>query len=97
DLYNKEETDEEDDEDEKYPILSFLISLYKIFAWIFLVGSIGTVVVTAGFLYKFSVFQICLIMFGSLIAGIILLIFFYSCSEKLQWKIDVEKHLRKIK
>ena len=95
DIYNAE-GDDEDDDYEKYPVLSFLAGLYKVFAWILLVGIIGVAGVTSLLMFKDNIIVVCGLMFGSIILGVVLLIAFYSMSEKIKIKIDIEKHLNKL-
>ncbi len=90
DIYDIEEDDEEE---EKYPVLSFLVGLYKVFAWILLVGVIAVAGISSLVLFKANIIVVCGLMFGSIILGIIMLIAFYSMSEKIRWMLDVEKHL----
>lgn len=96
DVYNIPEDDEEEEEYEKYPVLSFLVGLYKIFAWILLVGIIAVAGISSLLVFKNNIITVCGLMFGSIIVGIILLIAFYSMSEKIKIKMDIEQHLRKL-
>ena len=96
DVYNITEEDEEDEIDEKYPVLSFLVGLYKVFAWILLVGIIGVAGVMSLVMFSGNIITVSLLMFGSILLGIILLIAFYSMSESIKIKMDIEQHLRKL-
>lgn len=96
DVYELPEDDEEEDNYVKYPVLSFLAGLYKVFAWILLVGVIGLAGVSSLLMFKNNIITVCGLMFGSIIVGIIFLIIFYSMSEKIKIKMDIEQHLRKI-
>ncbi len=95
DIYNISEDDEEEI-DEKYPVLSFLVGLYKVFAWILLVGVIGIAGVMSLYMFSNNIVTVSLLMFGSILLGIILLIIFYSMSENIRIKMDIEQHLRKL-
>lgn len=95
DVYSIPEDDDEDDY-EKYPVLSFLVGLYKVFAWILLVGIIVVAGISSLLMFKNNLVVVCGLMFGSIILGIVLLIAFYSMSEKIKIKLDIEKHLRNL-
>ena len=95
DVYNAD-FDEEDEDDEKYPALSFLVGLYKVFAWILLIGLIIIAVVNSVLLFKDNIYIICLLMFGSIIVGLISFLGLYSASEKIKVQLDMESHLRKL-
>lgn len=94
DVYSTENEVEEDFE--KYPVLSFLIGLYKVFAWILLIGSIVIASTVSLILFRHQIAVICGIMFGSIVIGIFLLIVFYSMAEKIKIQIDIEDHLSKL-
>ncbi len=89
-----DEDDDEDEELERYPILSFLVGFFKVVAWVLLVLSIVTGVCISAFSMNINIFQVCGIMFGSLLAGVIFLILFYSMSENIMWKLDVAEMLK---
>lgn len=89
-------TDFDEDEEEKYPALSFLVGLYKVFAWILLIGLIIIAVVNSVLIFKDNIYIICMLMFGSIIAGLISFLGFYSASEKIKLQLDMENHLRKL-
>ncbi len=93
DVYSSFEEYEGEDEYDKYPVLSFLVGLYKVFAWILLVGVIVVSGLISLLMFKNNLVAVCGIMFGSIVLGIILLIAFYSMSEKIKISIDIEKHL----
>ena len=95
DVYDIPE-DEEDEDYEKYPVLSFLAGLYKVFAWILLVGIIAVAGIASLLMFKNNIVTVCALMFGSIILGIFALILFYSMSEKIRIKMDIEQHLRKL-
>lgn len=96
DVYSnsEEDDDDEDMEYDKYPVLSFLVGLYKVFAWILLVGIIVIAGLASLLLFKNQIVMVCGVMFGSIILAVIMLIAFYSMSEKIKIKLDIEKHLR---
>lgn len=94
DIYSNFEEDEEEEEYDKYPVLSFLTGLYKVFAWICLVGIIVLAGLVSLLMFKDNLIAVCGIMFGSIVLAIIMLIAFYSMSEKIKISIDIEKHLR---
>jgi len=94
DIYNNIQEDEEEEEYEKYPVLSFLVGMYKVVAWILLVGVIAIAGLVSLLLFKNNLLIVCGLMFGSIVLGIILLIAFYSMSEKIKINIDIEKNLR---
>lgn len=97
DVYNAAYYDDEEEEEyEKYPALSFLVGLYKVFAWILLVGIIVIAVVNSVLLFKGNIYLICGLMFGSIIIGLISFLGLYSAAEKIKVQIDVESHLRKL-
>lgn len=95
DVYNVED-EEEDAEEEKYPVLSFLVGLYKVFAVILLIGVITIAGVVSLLLFKEHIPIVCAIMFGSIILGVFLFIAFFSMSEKIKLQLDIEKHLRNL-
>lgn len=95
DIYKFDE-EIEDEDMEKYPVLSFLMGLYKVFAWILLVGSIVIAGTVSLLVFKEQIAVVCGIMFGSIVVGVFLLIAFYSMSEKIKIQIDIEKHLREL-
>ena len=92
DIYTPE-YDDEDDEEEKYPVMSFLVGLYRIFAIIFLIGVIAIAGVISLLVFKEQIVMVCAIMFGSIILGIFLFIGFYGMAEKLKLYMDIERHL----
>lgn len=94
DVYSNYEEYEEDEEFDKYPVLSFLTGLYKVFAWILLVGVIVLAGLVSLLMFKNNLIAVCGIMFGSIVLAVIMLIAFYSMSEKIKICIDIEKHLR---
>lgn len=95
DVYNSE-YDEEDEEKEKYPVMSFLVGLYKVFAIILLVGIIAIAGVISLLVFREQMIIVCSIMFGSIILGIFLFIVFYAMSEKIKLYMDIEKHLENL-
>lgn len=96
-LYSGDFDDEEDEIDEKYPVLSFLAGLYKVFAWIMFVGIIIAGAIAAAFIVRGNILSICAIMFGALIGAIVFLLVFLGASESIKLKIDIEKNLRMLK
>ena len=96
DVYKKEDGDEYEEDDDKYPVLSFLSGLYKIFSWILFVGIIVIGGVVSLVMFKDKIFTVCAIMGGSIILSVIFLLFFLGLSEKIRLKLDIERHLRNI-
>lgn len=94
DVYNTFDEEEEAEEYDKYPVLSFLTGLYKVIAWILLVGIILFAGLTSLLVFKDNIILVCGIMFGSIVLAVIMLIAFYSMSEKIKISVDIEKHLR---
>ena len=94
DVYSNVDEDEEEEDYDKYPVLSFLAGLYKVFAWILLVGIIVLAGMTSLFVFKNNLMLVCGVMFGSIVLAVIMLVVFYSMSEKIKISIDIEKHLR---
>lgn len=94
DVYSAE--DDEDEEKEKYPVLSFLVGLYKVFAFILLIGIIAIAGLVSLLIFKEKMIIVCGIMFGAVILGIFLFITFYAMSEKIKLYMDIEKHLRNL-
>lgn len=94
DVYNNFDEEEEAEEYDKYPVLSFLTGLYKVIAWILLVGIILFAGLTSLLVFKDNIILVCGIMFGSIVLAVIMLIAFYSMSEKIKISVDIEKHLR---
>ena len=97
DVYSTSYEEEEIEEYEKYPALSFLSGMYKILAWVMLifcvVGSIGI-----GFIaFKGIVYLVCAMAFCGIVTGLILLLSFYSMAESIKVRLDTEEHLREIK
>lgn len=97
DVYSSSYEEEEIEEYEKYPALSFLSGMYKILAWVMLilcvVGSIGI-----GFIaFKGIVYLVCAMAFCGIVTGLILLLSFYSMAESIKVRLDTEEHLREIK
>ena len=74
--------------------MSFLTGLYKVIAWILLVGIILFAGLTSLLVFKDNIILVCGIMFGSIVLAVIMLIAFYSMSEKIKISVDIEKHLR---
>lgn len=93
DVYNTD-FDEDEEYEEKYPALSFLVGLYKVFAWILLIGLIITAVVNSVLIFKDNIYIICMLMFGSIIAGLISFLGLYSAAEKIKVQLDMESYLR---
>lgn len=93
DIYNVEDYE---DMEERYPVMMFLIGLFKVFAWIFLIGTVVVAALLSFFIFSQNIITVCGIMFGSIILAIFLLVYFYYLSEKIKIKIDIETHLRKI-
>lgn len=96
-LYGKDFDDEYDEEDEKYPVLSFLAGLYKVFAWILFAGTIITGAIVAALFVGGNILAICGVMFAALLTAIIFLLAFLGAAENIKLKIDIEKHLSKLK
>lgn len=96
DVYSNFEEEEEAEEYDKYPVLSFLAGLYKVLAWILLVGIIALAGLTSLLIFKDNLILVCGIMFGSILLAVIVLIAFYSMSEKIKISIDIEKNLREL-
>ena len=94
DIYTPEYDGE--DEEEKYPVMAFLVGLYRIFAVIFLIGVIAIAGVISLLVFKDQIAIVCAIMFGSIILGIFLFIAFYGMAEKLKLYMDIEKHLENL-
>ena len=95
DVYSIDVENEEDEEYEKYPALSFVSGLYKVFAWIMLAGLIILSVVV-GVLYFKKPYMICASVFTGIVSGLIIFLVFYCMAESIKVKIDTESHLRKI-
>ena len=85
---------DEDYEDENYPVLSFLASLYKIFAWILFAGLIVAGIIASLTVFKQKIIIVCALMLGDIIISIITLLLFLGMSEKIRLKLDIERHLR---
>lgn len=98
DVYSQSEDDiyEEDESDEKYPVMSFLASLYRVFGWILFVGIIVGGIITSVLAFKEKIAFVCLTMLASILVAVIVLLVLLGISEKKLWKIDVERHLRNI-
>ena len=94
DVYKSE--DDEDEEKEKYPVMSFLVGLYKVFAFILLIGIIAISGLFSLLVFKEQMIIVCGIMLGAIIIGIFLFIAFYAMSEKIKLYMDIEKHLRNL-
>lgn len=80
---------------DKFPILNFLSGLFKVLAWLILViAIIGSVVI--GYVYfKDELLYLAASVFGGIMIGTVLLIFFYAQSEKIYLQLEIERHLRR--
>ena len=96
-LYSKDFDDEDDEEYEQYPVLSFLAGLYKVFAWILFAGIIVTGAIVAALFVGGNILGICGVMFAALLTSIIFLLALLGASENIKLKIDIERHLSKLK
>lgn len=92
DIYTPE-YDDDDYKEEKYPVLSFLVGLYRVFAVVLLIGVIAIAGIISLLVFKEQIAIVCAIMFGSIILGIILFIAFYAMAEKIKLSMDIERHL----
>lgn len=88
---------EELEDTEDYPILTFLASLYKVFAWIMLVGTLVTGGVLCFTWFVDNLLAIIGVMIGSVALAILFVLSFYAAAESIQWKLDVENHLRALR
>lgn len=95
DVYNTDFYNE-DEEEEKYPALSFLVGLYKVFAWIMLIGIIVLSVVCSVLLFKEQSYMICAVIFCGIVSGLIFFLGLYSAAEKIKVNMDMESHLREL-
>ncbi len=80
---------------DKYPVLSFLIGLFKFFAWLFLLisvvgGAFGGYVYFKGEI----VFLIASVLSGMTV-GMAFWLFFYAQSEKILLQLEIERNTRK--
>ncbi len=99
DVYSPAEDEgsyDEDYDDERYPVLSFLASLYKVFAWVLFVGIIAAGVAVSVMLFKEKMIFVCLTMLSAVVVSVVVLLIFLGISEKIRLKIDIERHLRYI-
>jgi len=81
---------------DKFPILSFLIGLYKVVAWFVLAGFIaGTSVVAYVFMNTQVIFA-CVTIFCGVVVGVCLLIALYAKSEKIVLQLEIERHLKNL-
>jgi hypothetical protein len=83
-------------EEERFPVLGFLTGIYKVAAWLSLVVCIiaGCVV---GFVYlSDEILFVVASVLGGICLGTVLLLFFYSMSEGILLKLEMERHLRKM-
>lgn len=94
DVYSTEFENEEE-EYEKYPALSFVSGLFKVFAWIMLAGLVILSVI-AGVLYFKTPHMICGAIFTGIVSGLIIFLVFYCMAESIKIKIDMESHLVKL-
>lgn len=83
------------DDHEKFPVLSFLAGLYKVMAWLMLVVAIAAGSIVGYTYFKDEMLYIAASVFGGIMVGTVLLIFFYAISEKIQLNLEIERHLRK--
>lgn len=90
---NKKEMIEEDDE--KFPVLRFLILFYKIIGWLGVAVILGGFTITAIYYLQGSTAIILCGSGMSLVASAIFLLIFSALSENILWKLEVEKMLRK--
>ncbi len=91
-----EDTPDSETEEERFPVLGFLTGIYKVAAWLSLVVCIiaGCVV---GFVYlSDEILFVVASVLGGICLGTVLLLFFYSMSEGILLKLEMERHLRKM-
>jgi len=84
---------EADEEYEKFPVLCFLASLYKILAWFSLIVCIagGCIV---GFMYLADEpLFIAAAIVGGIMAGTVFVLMFYAMAEKILLSLEIERHL----
>lgn len=86
---------EEEEEYEKYPALSFVSGLFKVFAWIMLAGLVILSVISGILLFK-QPYVICAVIFVGIVSGLIIFLTFYCAAESIRVKIDTEDHLNNI-
>ena len=88
---------DEDEEYEKYPTLFFLTGLFKVFAWILMIG-LSVIFIFAGVVFfKDSVLKLCLMILSGVVTGLVSFLILYAAAESIKIKLDIEKHLGEIK
>lgn len=97
DVYKSDDFEDiEEDNEEKYPVLSFMVGLYKILAWILFIGTMLCGAVISLVMVKNNILVVCGIMLLAIVLSVLILLFMLSKSESIKLKIDIEKNLRKI-
>lgn len=98
-IYNNAEDDFEDEDekdDEKYPVLSFMTGLYKAFAWIMFIGLIAISVVVSMVFFANNIAAVCMTILAGIVLSVIMLLAFLAASESIRIKIEIENHLSQI-
>lgn len=88
-------TKQEIEEDEKFPVLRFLVLFYKIIGWLGVAAILGGFTIVAIYMLQGNVPYILCGSGLSLVAAAMFLLIFTALSEGVHWKLEVEKHLRK--
>lgn len=83
------------DENEKFPVLSFLSGLFKVVAWVSLVIFIASGAVIGFAYFKGLIMYAAASLLSGIMLGTIFLLFFYAQAEKILLKLEIERHLRR--
>ena len=82
---------------EAFPILVFLAGVYKTVGWVvFLLAVLASIVISIA-IFPGQTLIISGIILGSIIVGTLTLLGCYAASENIWLKIEVERHLRRLK
>lgn len=84
-----------EDDDEKFPVLRFMVLFYKIIGWLSVAAILGGFTMTAIYYLQGSLPAILCGSGISLVVAALILLIFTALSENVLWKLEVEKHLRK--
>lgn len=85
---------EQEEYEEDYPVLSFLSGLFRVFAWIMLIGTLAAGACVSFLMFKEEPLMITLVMLAAVVLGIVLMLWFYARSERIRLQLDIEYHLR---